>query len=126
MTSDQFDNQKYVNLETFRTNGEGVKTPVWFVHEADTIYIWTEAESWKVKRIRRNRNIRITPCKSMGEPTGTWVHASAETNESPEAQQSVRKLMRKKYGLAFRFFELAGKLKKTQYTTLQIKIISRE
>jgi len=126
MTSDQFDNQKYVNLETFRTNGEGVKTPVWFVHEADTIYIWTEAESWKVKRIRRNRNIRITPCKSMGEPTGRWVDAIAETDDSLEEQQNVRNLMRKKYGLAFRFFELAGKLKKTEYTTLRVKLFGSE
>ncbi len=121
MIPDQFVNQQYVNLETFRTNGEGVRTPVWFVREGDTIYIWTEAESWKVKRIRRNRNIRISPCKSMGEPTGRWVHGNAESNESPEAQQNVRNLMRKKYGLAFRFFELAGKFKKKQYTTLQIK-----
>ncbi len=126
MIPDQFVNQQYVNLETFRTNGEGVRTPVWFVREEDTIYIWTEAESWKVKRIRRNRNIRITPCKSMGEPTGRWVDAIAETDDSLEEQQNVRNLMRKKYGLAFRFFELAGKLKKTEYTTLRVKLFGSE
>lgn len=26
-----FENQAYMNLETYRKNGEGVKTPVWMV-----------------------------------------------------------------------------------------------
>ena len=27
----QFDGQKYISMETFKKNGQGVKTPVWFV-----------------------------------------------------------------------------------------------
>lgn len=33
----------YINLETFRKNGVGVKTPVWQTSEAGTIYVWTYA-----------------------------------------------------------------------------------
>ncbi len=32
-----FDHQQYLNLETFRKNGAGVKTPVWFVEDGGTI-----------------------------------------------------------------------------------------
>lgn len=36
---EQFKNQNYINLETFRKSGEGVKTPVWFVQERDSLYV---------------------------------------------------------------------------------------
>ena len=53
MTTDKlapFRNQKYLNLETFRRDGRGVMTPVWFVlRENGAFYVYTEAESWKVK-----------------------------------------------------------------------------
>ena len=29
--------QKYISLETFRKNGQGVKTPVWFVLHNDAV-----------------------------------------------------------------------------------------
>jgi PPOX class probable F420-dependent enzyme len=49
---DQLTQQQYINLETFRKNGVGVKTSVWFVQDGDTIYVRTVANSGKVKRIR--------------------------------------------------------------------------
>ncbi len=47
-----FDHQSYLNLETFRKNGSGVKTPVWFVEDCGVLYLRTDAASGKVKRIR--------------------------------------------------------------------------
>ena len=44
---EEFENQKYINLETFRKSGVGVKTPVWFVQDRDVLYVWTQADSWK-------------------------------------------------------------------------------
>lgn len=35
----RFENQQFMNLETFRKNGEGVKTPVWFVLDNNIIYV---------------------------------------------------------------------------------------
>ena len=31
----QFLNQKYINIETYRNNGEAVQTPVWFVIDGE-------------------------------------------------------------------------------------------
>ncbi len=62
----QFLNQKYINLETYRRNGQAVLTTVWFVMDAGTIYIRTDMNSGKVKRIKNNPNIRITPSGVRG------------------------------------------------------------
>jgi len=51
--------QQYLNLETFRKNGMGVKTPVWFVQEGDTFFIRTMASSGKVKRVRLNGQLNL-------------------------------------------------------------------
>jgi PPOX class probable F420-dependent enzyme len=44
----QFGGQKHISLETFKKNGQGVKTPVWFVLHENAFYVYTEADSWKV------------------------------------------------------------------------------
>ena len=36
---DQFANQNYLSLETFKKNGDGVKTPVWFVLDRGVFYV---------------------------------------------------------------------------------------
>ena len=48
----QFANQQFINVETFRKNGQGVQTPVWFVEDKGTLYVRTVENSFKVKRIR--------------------------------------------------------------------------
>ncbi|MBT3314469.1 MAG: PPOX class F420-dependent oxidoreductase [Anaerolineae bacterium] len=118
----QFKDQKYLNLETFRKSGIGVKTPVWFVEENDAFYVWTEANSWKAKRIRNNSDVKIVPSTASGEPTGEWVDAQAIADASPEALTRLTQIMKKKYGLAFAGFQMMGKLRKASYTQLKIQI----
>jgi len=119
----QFKDQKFINLETFRKSGVGVKTPVWFEEEGDAFYVWTEANSWKAKRIRNNDGaVKITPSTASGEPVGEWVDAHATADASPKALKHVTKLLKKKYGLAFNGFQTMGKLRKAKYTAIKIKL----
>ena len=118
---EQFQNQKYINIETFRKNGVGVKTPVWFVQDQDVLYVWTQADSWKAKRIRNNSSVKVAPSKADGTPVGEWVAARATTNESEFALNFTKNLMRKKYGLAFLAFALMSKLRKSTHTSLKIE-----
>ena len=122
MSFPTFQSHQYINLETFRKNGQGVKTPVWFAQEGDALYIWTQANSGKAKRIRRETpvSVNIAPCKADGSLLGEWVPARASRDDSPEAVEYVRKLMVKKYGLMFRAFALMGKSSRAPYTTLKI------
>jgi uncharacterized protein len=118
---EEFENQKYINLETFRKSGAGVKTPVWFVQDRDVFYVWTQADSGKAKRIRNNGAVKVAPSTASGEQLGEWVDAHATTNESPEALTFTTGLMRKKYGAAFQGFRLMGKLNKAEYMSIKLK-----
>lgn len=118
----QFEKKQYLNLETFRKNGQGVKTPVWFVQDGETLHAWTYAGSGKAKRIRRDGSVRVVPSTAAGEPRGEWVSAQAVVDDSPEAVQHVESLMKKKYGFLFLLFRGKANRKKTKSTTLKISL----
>lgn len=117
----QFENHQYLNLETFRKSGLGVKTPVWFAQDGETLYVWTEGKSGKAKRIRRNGAVKIAPCKADGALLGEWMDAHAIVNDSPEAVNHVKALFSKKYGFAFHIFGLLGKLRRAKYVSVAIQ-----
>lgn len=122
MTFKQFEKQQYLNIETFRKNGEGVKTPVWFVQDGETLQVWTQAGSGKAKRIRNDGTVRVAPSTGSGEPTGTWMDARAQTDESPETIKHVETLMKKKYGAMFYVFGFLGKMHSgAKYTAIKIQ-----
>ena len=117
-----FNRQSYVNVETFRKTGVGVKTPVWFVQEGELLYVRTMANSGKVKRIRNNGNVNIAPCKADGTPVGDWFPAAAREIKDPATDKQVDRLLGKKYGLMKTFFSLASSLRKQEGTILEIKL----
>jgi uncharacterized protein len=99
-----FRNEKYLNIETFKKSGQGVKTPVWFAadpnaditSESARLFFYTIGVSGKVKRIRNNPRVRIAPCKVRGEVTGAWQDARVQIIAGEEAQRAA-KLVRRKY-----------------------------
>ena len=113
--------QQYLNIETFRKSGEGVRTPVWFVEDDGKVFIRTVADSGKVKRIRRNPQVMIAPCKMDGAVTGDWFPANAREITDKEADQKVNRLLDKKYGLMKKIFGLSGIIQKEKYTVLEVK-----
>ena len=119
---DQFEKQKYLSLETFRNNGESMKTPVWFVQEGETMYVLTVANSGKVKRIRNNGCVNVTPCKMDGTPTGTWTLANAREITDPEVYKKVDRLLDKKYGLMKKMFSPGSSRQGRRGTILEIKL----
>jgi PPOX class probable F420-dependent enzyme len=118
----QFEKQKYLNIETVRKNGQAVKTPVWFAQDGETLLIWTQADSGKAKRIRRNSKVRVVPSTMAGEPVGKWINATASADDSPEAIKYVSEKFSKKYGMQFSMFGLLGKARGAKYTTLKIHL----
>ena len=95
---------KYLNLETFRKNGQGVRTPVWFAADpsasldsgAAKLYIYTTGNAGKLKRIRNNPHVRVAPCDLRGKLLGEWIDAQAEIVTGEEADRGMR-LLNKKY-----------------------------
>lgn len=117
----QFSNQKYLNIETFRKNGIGVKTPVWFVQDGNKIFIQTIAESGKVKRIRNNEKVNIAPCKMDGTLIGEWQPAIGKEVKETDISKKVNRMLNQKYGLMKALFGLTATLKKTQNTIIEVK-----
>jgi PPOX class probable F420-dependent enzyme len=99
-----FAGHKYLNLETFKKSGEGVKTPVWFAadpasdlaSEATRLYAYSTGDSGKAKRIRNNARARIAPCDMRGNLLGEWADARVEIVAGAEAEYADR-LLNKKY-----------------------------
>jgi PPOX class probable F420-dependent enzyme len=114
--------QQYINLETFRKSGLGVKTPVWFVQDEAIVYVRTVDNSAKVKRIRNNGRVNIAVCKADGALLGDWVSASACELSDADVNLKVDRLLDKKYGLMKKMFALVSALQRSKYTVLEIKI----
>ena len=89
---------RYVNLETFRKNGTGVQTPVWAAPDGDRLVVFTNGDSYKVKRLRRNPKIRIAECNVRGGLKGPWHEGGARVVYDEAEKQSVLRALHKKYG----------------------------
>ena len=106
----QFSGQKYISLESFRKNGQGVAVPVWFAEENGILYAYSEAESGKVKRIRNNPRVRFAPCNMRGRLKGDWLHGTARILDGPEARHADE-LLKAKYGFQKRLLGFLAKFR---------------
>jgi uncharacterized protein len=117
-----FAQQQYLNLETFRRSGVGVKTPVWFTQDGDTLFVRTIDNSGKVKRVRQNGSVNIAPCKVDGALLGGWTPASAREVKDLAIDRKVDRLLGQKYGLMKALFGIASSLQRRKYTVLELKV----
>jgi len=108
---DRFAGHKYLNLETYRKSGAGVRTPVWFAEKNGALYLYTLADSGKVKRIRNNPRVRAVPSNSRGSPLGEWIEGEARILP-PEEAQAANRLLTQKYWMK-RIFDWTSKLRRT-------------
>ncbi len=76
-----------------------MQTPVWFILQGETFYILIQTKSGKVKRIRRNPQVKITPCRMNSSPLGSWTSAMAVELRDVNSRQKVERLLYNKYGL---------------------------
>jgi hypothetical protein len=108
---DRFAGHKYLNLETYRKSGVGVRTPVWFADKDGELYLYTLADAGKVKRIRNNPRVRAVPSDSRGNPLGEWIEGEARILP-PEQAQAADRLLTRKY-LMKRIFNWTSRLRRT-------------
>jgi len=91
--------QRYISLTTFRKNGVGVPTPVWFGEENGKLYVMTRSDMGKTKRIRNTPQVRVAPCTITGKVTGPEFSAMARILP-PEEQARARQTINRKYWMA--------------------------
>lgn len=122
MTFADLGDARYIALETFRKNGQGVVTPVWVAGKNGKLYVITEADSWKVKRIRANSRVRLAPSDSRGNPTGDWL-AGIATTLPLEDDEEPRRMIERKYGIQYKLFALMYKIKRTENDRVVLEIV---
>ena len=115
-----FAGARYLNLESYRKNGNAVRTPLWFVEDGEALYVSTPADSGKVKRIRRNPRVRIVPSDFRGNLRGGWVEAAARFEEAPAAARAQELLIRK-YGWQKKLINLLGRLSGRKSVVISIR-----
>jgi PPOX class probable F420-dependent enzyme len=104
--STPLDRERYINLETFRKDGVGVKTPVWVAPLDGRLVILTDGTSYKVKRLRRNSKCRAAACTVRGTVTGPWLDGQCRILDDPADKARAHAALRQKYGWILRMTDL--------------------
>jgi len=95
---DELSRSRYVSLTTYRKNGTGVATPVWHAVDGGELFISTNPDSWKVKRIRNNSRVVITVCNARGRIADGAPSAEGTARLlDPAGTDDVRRLLGRKY-----------------------------
>ena len=102
----QFIDQKYLSLETYKRDNTPIQTPVWFVIDNDQLYITTKETTGKVKRLRNNQNARIAVCSMKGDIKSNWVDVGLEKISEESDVEKIVKLRKKKYGFSARLVSM--------------------
>jgi len=109
----------YMNLETYRKNGMGIATPVWFtIGDDKMIYVVTRTGTGKVKRLRNDSKVRIVPCNMRGQPKAEWLNGNG-TFATPEQLKLALIQRDKKYGFKAK---LSGLFSRTKGDLIGIRI----
>ena len=114
-----FYDKKYINLQTFKKNGEIVSTPVWFVLKNNEIFFRSDADSGKVKRIRNNNNIKASICDIRGNIKGQTYTGIANFQDKSRYNE-INSLFDKKYSLVSPILKIVYKLRKINLVILSI------
>ena len=92
---------KYVSLTTYRKDGTPVVTPVWQATSGGVMYVVSDADAWKVKRIRRDGRVRVTVCDLRGRVKDGAVSAEGVARVlDEEGTREARAVVARKYWMS--------------------------
>ena len=95
-TIGDFARRKYCVLVSYRRDGRGVPSPLWFGIDGGRLYVHTAGV--KVKRIERNSSVRVAPSTFRGKPLAPPFEGTARLLEPAESDVAERAIQ-SNYGL---------------------------
>ena len=104
---------QYILLTTFTKDGRPKPTPIWAAldtERGDRLVVITEADSWKVKRIRNTPRVTMATCTMRGRPTSEAVEGTAALLDKSETG-AVYDAIGKRYGIVGKVFNFVSKLR---------------
>jgi uncharacterized protein len=93
-------------LVTYRRDGTPVPTPVWAAPAGGRLYVRSERDAGKLKRLRNDSRLLLAPCTVRGRPLGAPFEAHARMlglEQEPLAERALAA----RYGLGRELFERA-------------------
>jgi PPOX class probable F420-dependent enzyme len=99
---DEIGRSKYVSLTTYRKDGTAVATPVWHAVNGGELFIVSDADAGKVKRIRNDSRVVVTVCSIRGkiEPGAPSAEGVARLLDEGDTEAG-RTLIARKYVLSW-------------------------
>jgi uncharacterized protein len=101
---------RYLSLTSFKHDGTGVATPLWFVCDGERLFALTDAHSAKVARMRHDPRVLVAPCGPSGKLRGEPHEARAEVLTGTADLERVQQLLLERYKLSYRVMMLVYKL----------------
>ena len=83
-------------------------TPVWFGLGGGKLYVRSEANVAKVKRIRNDPRVRVAPCTVRGKPLGPPAEGRARVLDELGDSEQAEAALQTNYGLGRKLYEGAG------------------
>ena len=101
---------RYLSLTSFKRDGTGVATPLWFVSDGERLLALTDLHSAKVARIRHDASVLVAPCGPSGKLRGEPMPAHAEVLTDTADLERVQRLLIARYKLTYRIVMLGYRL----------------
>lgn len=105
---DHLRGHKYCLLVTYKRNGQAVATPVWFGLDDGRLYVRSDADAAKVKRIHSNPQARVGPCTARGKPLGPPAEGRARVLGEDGDIATAEAALEANYGLGRKLYERAA------------------
>ena len=106
-------------LVTYRRDGTPVPTPVWAAPGGGHLYVRTERDAGKLKRLRNDPRLLVAPCTVRGKPLGAPLEARARTL-GPAEEAVAERALAARYGLGRALFERTMDLLRVDMCFLEI------
>ena len=101
---------QYLLLTTFTKDGRPKPTPIWAAAEGDRLLVITQADSWKVKRIRNTPRVTLATCTIRGQATSEAVEGTAAILDKTH-NAAVYDAIGRRYGIVGKVFNVVSKLR---------------
>lgn len=89
---------KHALLVTYKRDGTPVPSPVWFARDGQRVYVWTEINAFKAKRLRRDSRALLASCTARGVPLGNPVAAKGRILEEEAERRRAASVIRRSWG----------------------------
>ena len=106
---------RFLSVTSFKQDGTGVATPLWFGSDGPRLFAFTDLHSAKVRRMRRNPHVLVAPCRVNGKLRGEPVSARVEVLTDPAELERVQKILTDCHPISYRvvmlFYRLGRRLR---------------